>query len=141
MFDDDSAWHGAQASTWATTPMARLLRPWQDKVRDKLHGLGDKLDDATHRRAWYHLARHFHVPTVQWAGPHSRSYATLLRPRTLAFIQRGTANRVRFLPEAEAYETLDGPRILLQCPTELYSYFTDLATPRVEIEASVFWTL
>ncbi len=32
-FDDDSAWHGARSSTWANTPMARLLRPWQELVR------------------------------------------------------------------------------------------------------------
>ncbi len=59
MFDDDSAWHGAQASTWAKTPMARLLRPWQDTVRDKLNALGDKLDDATGRRAWFHLTNSY----------------------------------------------------------------------------------
>ena len=50
-FDDDSAWHGAKASTWAETPMARLLRPWQDLVRQKLRSDND-LDDATRRRAW-----------------------------------------------------------------------------------------
>lgn len=50
-FDDDSAWHGARASTWASTPMARLLRPWQDLVREKLQGKsGDEVKEA-----WYHL--------------------------------------------------------------------------------------
>ncbi len=53
-FDDDSAWHGARASTWAETPMARLLRPWQDLVREKLH-VARGLDEPTRRRAWYHL--------------------------------------------------------------------------------------
>lgn len=54
-FDDDSAWHGARASTWAATPMARLLRPWQDLVRAKLHALADRLDAEARRRAWFHL--------------------------------------------------------------------------------------
>ncbi|NLY01820.1 MAG: hypothetical protein GXY83_37520 [Rhodopirellula sp.] len=57
-FDDDSAWHGAKASTWAETPMARLLRPWQDLVRQKLRSDND-LDDATRRRAWYHLTNSY----------------------------------------------------------------------------------
>lgn len=35
-FDDDCAWHGAKASTWANTPMSRMLRTWQDLVRDTL---------------------------------------------------------------------------------------------------------
>jgi len=58
-FDDDSAWHGARASTWAATPMARLLRPWQDLVRAKLHRVSPRLDEATRRRAWLHLTNSF----------------------------------------------------------------------------------
>jgi len=57
-FDDDSAWHGARASTWAKTPMARLLRPWQELVRNKLEN-SDKLDDADVRKAWFHLTNSY----------------------------------------------------------------------------------
>jgi len=56
-FDDDSAWHGAKASTWAGTPMARLLRPWQDLVREKLHNAD--IDEDVKKRAWYHLTNSF----------------------------------------------------------------------------------
>jgi alpha-amylase/alpha-mannosidase (GH57 family) len=58
-FDDDSAWHGAKASTWANTPMARLLRPWQDLVRNKLKAIGSTVDRATLKRAWYHLTNSY----------------------------------------------------------------------------------
>ena len=58
-FDDDSAWHGARASTWAQTPMACLLRPWQDLVRSKLQRIEKRLDDETRRRAWLHLTNSF----------------------------------------------------------------------------------
>ena len=44
-FDNDTAWHGAQASFWASTPMANLLRPWQDLVREKLMSFDSKLDE------------------------------------------------------------------------------------------------
>jgi len=57
-FDNDSAWHGAKASTWASTPMARLLRPWQDLVREKLQKLED-IDEATRKRIWYHLTNSY----------------------------------------------------------------------------------
>ena len=43
----------------AETPMARLLRPWQDLVREKLHVLGEKLDPGKRRRAWYHLTNSY----------------------------------------------------------------------------------
>lgn len=58
-FDDDSAWHGAKASTWAETPMARLLRPWQDLVREKLCLLAKTMDESEVKRAWYHLTNSY----------------------------------------------------------------------------------
>ncbi len=58
-FDDDAAWHGARASTWASTPMARILRPWQDLVREKLHEIKDTLSEKTIEQVWYHLTNSF----------------------------------------------------------------------------------
>jgi len=58
-FDDDSAWHGARASTWANTPMARLLRTWHDLVRNKLHEIYDSLDEQTVRKIWYYLTNSY----------------------------------------------------------------------------------
>ncbi|MGH8022025.1 MAG: hypothetical protein ACRED1_00470, partial [Limisphaerales bacterium] len=56
-FDDNSTWHGGRASTWAETPMARLLRPWQELVRLKL--LKSKLSDDDRRQAWLHLTNSY----------------------------------------------------------------------------------
>jgi len=58
-FDDDAAWHGAKASTWANTPMARLLRPWQNLVREKLNSLAPTMDRETLKKAWYHLTNSY----------------------------------------------------------------------------------
>jgi len=58
-FDDDSAWHGAQSSTWAGTPMARLLRGWQDLVRAKLKSGSARMDAATLERAWFYLTNSY----------------------------------------------------------------------------------
>jgi alpha-amylase/alpha-mannosidase (GH57 family) len=58
-FDDDSAWHGARASTWANTPMARLLRPWQDLVRGRLNDPRIELDEQTRKLAWFHLTNSY----------------------------------------------------------------------------------
>ena len=58
-WDDDAAWHGAQASTWASTPMARLLRPWQDLVRTKLEAIEETLEQPVSRRAWFHLTNSY----------------------------------------------------------------------------------
>jgi hypothetical protein len=79
-------------------------------------------------RAWEDMATHFHPPTRQWAGPHSRAYASLLRVANLAMVQRATNNTVRF-------GNLDMPgrddlRVPLQCPPELLPYFTSLTAVR-----------
>jgi hypothetical protein len=58
-FDDDSAWHGARSSTWANTPMARLLRPWQDRVRARLAHSPSALDADTRTLAWFHLTNSY----------------------------------------------------------------------------------
>ncbi len=58
-FDDDSAWHGAKASTWANTPMARHLRPWQDLVREKLNTISTSLNPDTVKKIWFHLTNSY----------------------------------------------------------------------------------
>jgi hypothetical protein len=112
---------------------------------DELTRLLAHVRDADSRRlaeelnefAWRHLARRWHAPTKQWAGPHSRSYATLLPASTLAFIQRGAGGKVSFMSEAKAYESLDAHRIPLACPSDLLDYFDTPREARVETEAFI----
>lgn len=94
-----------------------------------------KLLRKINRLAWHHLARHFHPPTRQWSGPHSRCYRTLLGKSTLAFIQRATDGKVSFVPESEMVVSLDAHRLRAKCPQDFFHYFTDLPSPRLEVEA------
>ena len=111
----------------AIKELSRMLRHVKDPASQKLLR-------ELNRFAWYHLVRHFHPPSRQWAGPHSRCYATILRDSTLAFIQRATNNRVNFLPENQTIESLDAQRIGAECPKVFLRYFTDLPEPRLEVE-------
>jgi hypothetical protein len=122
-----SEYNSPTYSIVAIRELTRMIR----HVRD---AESQKLLQELNRFAWHHVARHFHPPTRQWAGPHSRCYATLLRDNTLAFIQRATNNKVNFLPESEAFESLDAHRLDAHCPEEFVHYFTELSEPRVEIE-------
>jgi alpha-amylase/alpha-mannosidase (GH57 family) len=58
-FDNDSAWHGAKASTWSGTPMAQLLKPWQDLVREKLNSISSQLSDNEINSIWFHLTNSY----------------------------------------------------------------------------------
>jgi hypothetical protein len=122
-----SEYNSPTYSIVAITELSRMLRHVEDAESRKLL-------DELNRFAWSHVTRHFHAPTNQWAGPHSRCYATLLRDSTRAYIQRATDGKVRFMPQSEALESLNFHRIGAECPPDLLSYFTELPAPRVEIE-------
>jgi len=126
--DSFSEYNSPTYSAVAINELSRMLRHVKDAESRKL------LRELNHF-AWSHAARHFHAPSRQWAGPHSRCYATLLRDSTLAFIQRATHGRLNFLSESKAFESLDAHRLGAECPDEFLSYFTELPKPRLEIEA------
>ena len=73
--------------------------------------------------AWRTLAEHYHSPTRQWSGPHSRSYSTMLTLADLSFIQLATSGTVTFLAEMDlVYDTVwYGNRI--QCPKAILPLF------------------
>ena len=94
-----------------------------------------RLIQALQRTAWELVAWHFHPPTRQWAGPHSRAYSSLLRSNVLAVIERGTAGRVRF-GEPESRSRVS-PRLALVCPPEFDPFFRALPEPRTVTQTFV----
>jgi hypothetical protein len=114
----------------AIEEISRMRKHVKDKAAQEYI---DELDTF----AWHHLARRFHAPTKQWAGPHSRSYATLLSASVLAFIQRGSDNKVQFVSEAQAWESIEAQRVPLTCPESLLAHFLVLPQARQEVEAFV----
>lgn len=94
---------------------------------------------ALHERAWRHVAEHFHPPTDQWAGPHSRCHNTDLRkqPATLAFLQTASGNRLKFALPDPLPLSLEAYRIPIECPRKFIRHFTHLDSPRQSIETFV----
>jgi len=127
----------------AIEEISRMLRHVRDEESRELLGWLNNF-------AWRHVACRFHEPTRQWAGPHSRCYSTLLRPATLAFLQRALGEDFKlappprsdasgdlFLPEAQAWESLDAHRIAAVCPVDLRSGFQAHLTSSEVIEVFV----
>ena len=73
-FNDNMSWHGGQASNWSGTPMAQLLRPWQQIVRDKLKEVESTLPADVLERVWFHLTNSYNSdgqwPPTTKASPH-----------------------------------------------------------------------
>jgi hypothetical protein len=82
-----------------------------------------RLVEDLYRVAWEDIAAHFHPPTRQWAGPHSRCYSTLLGRGTLAFLQRGTGGRVDLGADEPGLADL---RLPVPCPDDLVPRFASL---------------
>lgn len=93
-WDDDAAWHGALASTWASTPMAHLLRPWQDLVRAELKEKEAALPASVRREAWLALTNSYnsdgqwpptlpHAPHIIHPFNYSYCFENLLRAHWL----------------------------------------------------------
>ncbi len=93
------------------------------------------LVEDIYRVAWEEIAQHFHAPTRQWAGPHSRCYSTLLRGNILAQIERSTEGRVKF--GEKTAPSLTEHRLPLPCPRDLEHYFVKLDEPRELVKTFV----
>lgn len=118
-WDDDAAWHGAQASTWASTPMARLLRPWQDLVREKLNAIEGDMPEQVRKKAWYHLTNSYNSdgqwpPTLPQAPHiiHPFNYSYCFENLLAAHLLVGGVDLD--LIDADAADTL-GEILPLQC--------------------------
>ncbi len=90
------------------------------------------LDDASmradwrtvHRRLWEMIAKHFHAPTMQWAGPHSRAYSDVLLTEQAEFLSRRIGLNVPAHPSVRSRLRLGvflGPAI--DCPSDLVPAF------------------
>lgn len=86
-----------------------------------------RMASEIYRRGWEEIATHFHAPTRQWAGPHSRAYTTLLTPELQTFLHRATGAS---FPETDGTPALYEHRIMHQCPEDLRPHFFSLEEPR-----------
>jgi hypothetical protein len=82
---------------------------------------------------WGDIAQHFHPPTRQWSGPHSRNYSTLLGTRELAFFQRALGGNVRLMDGPLAPDP-EAARLKARCPAKYVEYFQSIHEPREVVQ-------
>jgi len=91
------------------------------------HAVSRKQVDQLLHIAWREIAEHFHPPSGQWTGPHSRAYRSLMNAHTRSFIENASEGRI----------DLDGKpssslrhRVPIRLPAELDALFIQLTLPR-----------
>ncbi len=90
-----------------------------------------RMTDACYRIGWQGLASHFHPPTGQLAGPHSRSYSTLMQPDFLSFLADASGGRVLY---GKAKPTETNNLLRHRIPGDLVTRFQTLSQPDISID-------
>ncbi|MFE5324400.1 hypothetical protein ACFQ88_37760 [Paenibacillus sp. NPDC056579] len=75
--------------------------------------------------AWRMIAEHYHAPTGQWSGPHSRSYSTVMTDSVRSFLQMACGDAVTLQPEDTMTYSLDWYGNDIQCPPDYRAAFHD----------------
>ena len=98
---------------------SHIIEPGSKQKIDSLYSIG-----------WEIIARHYHKPTGQWAGPHSRSYSTLVKPSFYAILKEATNGRINTGIEEKRSDV----KIKHQLPEHLLHYFLSPIYPRTEAD-------
>ena len=87
--------------------------------------------DFCYNTGWKVLATHFHEPSGQLCGPHSRSYSTLLRDSFYDILYGASDGKIKF---REAKKPIGYYKLQHQIPNEIINYFTEVHEERVQID-------
>lgn len=92
--------------------------------------------DSLYSVGWDMISRHYHKPTGQWAGPHSRSYSSLVEDRTSfrSILKQASAGRIG---SGNGRSGRD-PKIKHTIPEYLMHYFLSPQYPRTETDVFEF---
>ncbi|MFM2232681.1 MAG: hypothetical protein RJB31_1382 [Bacteroidota bacterium] len=94
-----------------------IIEPNAKQMIDKLYYIG-----------WETIAKHYHVPTGQWVGPHSRAYNSMLQNSFYDLINRASKGAIQLKPNlAFTYS-----RLKHSIPKDLYSYFKSGKYPKAQ---------
>jgi len=92
--------------------------------------------DSIYNTGWSIIARHYHQPSAQWAGPHGRCYSVLLSPATYSWLYASSGGKIN--PQtAEPYSKDPSPILKHQIPANLMPYFVAPKMPRMEIDTFI----
>jgi len=84
--------------------------------------------DSLYNVGWTMIARHFHAPTAQWAGPHSRSYSTIVDKSFYGILYTATNGRFDLGVKPNRADVKTKHKL----PANLYHYFLNPEYPRTE---------
>jgi len=86
--------------------------------------------DSLYSIGWEMISRHYYKPSGQWAGPHSRSYSTLVNPSFYTILKGASNGKIDTGIEGKRGDV----KIKHQIPEYLMHYFLSPEYPRTETD-------
>jgi len=112
----------------AIQELARMLRDFTD-------GADLELAHELYNMAWRDVAVHWHMPTLEWAGPHKRSYQTLLIRHAREALQRSLGDDIRIMNGCPVPSVFD-IGVNAHCPAEWKPFFHQAPEFRIVSQAN-----
>lgn len=112
--------------TYSITAINELRRMQRNIIEPE----DKKMIDEMYDLCWSVIARHYHKPSAQWAGPHSRSYSTLVETSYYGLLNKASDGKIDL-----GYKSKDKDvKIRHHIPDSLIHYFVSPEYPRTEID-------
>jgi hypothetical protein len=92
--------------------------------------------DSIYATGWGIIARHYHAPTAQWAGPHGRCYSVLLGSSTYNWLYASSDGKINPVTSVD-FSKDRNPRLNHRIPSYLMHYFTVPKFPRMEVDTFI----
>jgi hypothetical protein len=107
---------------YSVIAIVELSKVWTHAMNTRAKEIAKDLLDI----GWRMVAEHYHPVTQQWAGPHSRSYSTLLTNKIKSFLQIATDDQLFFFNDDELEYDVEWFGSGCQCPEAYLDLFTSV---------------
>lgn len=89
--------------------------------------------DSLYHLCWQILARHYHIPSGQWTGPHSRSYSSIVSKPFYNLLAEASNSKIE-KEEPSLYSYATYRRYKHVMPKDVEQYFLTASYPRTETD-------
>ena len=89
--------------------------------------------DSLYHLCWQILARHYHIPSGQWTGPHSRSYSSIVGKSFYNLLEKASNGKIG-KEDASLYSYTTFRRYKHVMPQDVEHYFVTANYPRTETD-------
>jgi len=89
--------------------------------------------DSLYHLCWQILAQHYHIPSGQWTGPHSRSYSSIVSKLFYNLLAEASNGKIA-KEDSSLYSYITFRRYKHAMPKDVEQYFLKANYPRAEID-------